>query len=67
MLIALFCLTLFSTGYTQSIDRAKLDLLFYRAPDKFTIGPGITVTFDAAKEQMTIKRPQGERVFTKEN
>lgn len=33
----------------------------------FTITTGVTVVFDAAKKQMTIRRPQGERVFTKEN
>ncbi len=37
------------------------------APDKFRIAPGVTVEFDAEKKQMTIKRPQGEGVFTKEN
>jgi CubicO group peptidase (beta-lactamase class C family) len=36
------------------------------AVDKFQIAPGVTVEFDVAKAQMTIKRPQGERVFTKE-
>lgn len=35
--------------------------------NKFTITTGVTLEFDAAKKQMTIKRPQGERVFTKEN
>jgi CubicO group peptidase (beta-lactamase class C family) len=34
---------------------------------KFTITTGVTLEFDTAKKQMTIKRPQGERVFTKEN
>lgn len=29
--------------------------------------PGIIFEFDAAKKQMIIKRPNGERVFTKEN
>lgn len=33
----------------------------------FTITTGVTLEFDVAKKQMTIKRPQGERVFTKEN
>jgi CubicO group peptidase (beta-lactamase class C family) len=37
------------------------------APDTFTITTGVTVTFDIAKKQMTIKRPQGGRTFTKEN
>ncbi len=32
----------------------------------FTLAPGVTVTFDTANKQMTIKRPQGERVFTKQ-
>ena len=36
------------------------------AENKFQILPGATVEFDAANDQMTIKRPQGERVFTKE-
>ncbi|MGN6291298.1 MAG: serine hydrolase domain-containing protein [Chitinophagaceae bacterium] len=32
---------------------------------KFTITNGVTLEFDPVKKQMTIKRPQGERVFTK--
>jgi CubicO group peptidase (beta-lactamase class C family) len=36
------------------------------AQDKFKIEPGLFFEFDAAKGQMTIKRPGGERVFTKE-
>jgi D-alanyl-D-alanine carboxypeptidase len=36
------------------------------AENMFQILPGATVEFDAEKGQMTIKRPQGERVFTKE-
>jgi D-alanyl-D-alanine carboxypeptidase len=37
------------------------------AQDKFRIeGAGVVFEFDAAKNQMTIKRPDGERVFTKE-
>ncbi|MBN8880326.1 MAG: beta-lactamase family protein [Sphingobacteriales bacterium] len=35
--------------------------------NKFTITTGVMLEFDTAKKQMTIKRPQGERVFTKEN
>lgn len=35
--------------------------------NKFMITTGVTLEFDTAKKQMTIKRPQGERVFTKEN
>lgn len=37
------------------------------ATDTFIIAPGVTVTFNAAKKQMIIKRPQGEGVFAKEN
>lgn len=36
------------------------------AEDKFKIDPGIVFEFDAAKGQLTIKRPNGDRVFTKE-
>ncbi len=36
------------------------------AEDKFRIDPGVAFEFDAAKGQLTIKRPNGERVFTKE-
>ncbi|MEO7189721.1 MAG: serine hydrolase domain-containing protein [Vicinamibacterales bacterium] len=36
------------------------------AETTFQIAPGVTVEFDVAKDQMTIKRPQGDRVFTKE-
>ncbi|MBS1828893.1 MAG: beta-lactamase family protein [Acidobacteria bacterium] len=32
----------------------------------FRINPGVTFEFDVAKGQLTIKRPNGERVFTKE-
>ena len=36
------------------------------AEDKFKIDPGVVFEFDAAKGQLTIKRANGERVFTKE-
>jgi D-alanyl-D-alanine carboxypeptidase len=36
------------------------------AENKFTIAPGAFFEFDAAKGTLTIKRPQGERVFTKD-
>lgn len=36
------------------------------ATNQFQIGPGVTVSFDTVKKQMTIKRPQGESTFTKE-
>jgi CubicO group peptidase (beta-lactamase class C family) len=61
-------MTVTRTGSTIAIDNGATPIpLEATAPDKFTIAPGVTVTFDAAKKQMTIKRPQGERVFTKEN
>lgn len=44
-------------------DRVPLEAT---AENTFQIGPRVTVEFDAAKDQMTIKRPQGEMVFTKE-
>ncbi len=36
------------------------------AEDKFTIGPGVSFEFDAEKGLLTIKRANGDRVFTKE-
>ena len=36
------------------------------AQDKFQIEGAVVIEFDAAKNQMTIKRRGGERVFTKE-
>jgi CubicO group peptidase (beta-lactamase class C family) len=36
------------------------------AEDKFKIDPGVVFEFDAAKGQLTIKRPQGAMVFTKQ-
>jgi CubicO group peptidase (beta-lactamase class C family) len=36
------------------------------AEDKFTIGPGVAFEFDAEKGLLTIKRANGDRVFTKE-
>jgi D-alanyl-D-alanine carboxypeptidase len=36
------------------------------AEDKFKIDPGVVFEFDAAKGHLAIKRPNGERVFTKE-
>ena len=37
------------------------------AQDKFQIEGAVVIEFDAAKNQMTIKRGGGQRVFTKEN
>lgn len=36
------------------------------AEDKFKIDPGVFFEFDAPNGQLTIKRPNGQRVFTKE-
>lgn len=56
------------TGSTIAIDNSGTPIpLEATAPNKFTLAPGVTVEFDTAKKQMTIRRPQGERVFTKEN
>lgn len=61
-------MTVIRTGSTISIENGGTSIpLEATAPDKFNIAPGVTVEFDAAKKQMTIRRPQGERVFTKEN
>lgn len=61
-------MTVVKSGSTIAINNAPNSIpLEATANDKFTLGPGVTVEFDAAKKQMTIKRPQGERVFTKEN
>jgi D-alanyl-D-alanine carboxypeptidase len=61
-------MTITRAGSTIAIENGATSIpLEATAPDKFTIAPGVTVTFDAAKKQMIIKRPQGEGVFTKEN
>lgn len=61
-------MTVIRTGSTISIvNNGNSIPMEAIAPDKFTIAPDVTVTFDAAKKQMTIRRPQGERLFTKEN
>ncbi len=56
------------TGSTISIGNDENPIpLEAITPDTFKLAPGVTVEFDVAKKQMTIKRPQGEGVFTKEN
>jgi len=45
-LAVLCCLALFSTGYTQSIDKAKLDLLFDRLLEKNKGMGSITIAKD---------------------
>jgi CubicO group peptidase (beta-lactamase class C family) len=37
-----------------------------KAENRFEITAGVTLEFDVEKNQMTLKRPQGERVFTRE-
>ncbi|MBN8665926.1 MAG: beta-lactamase family protein [Chitinophagales bacterium] len=60
-------MTVIKTGTTISIENGTTPIpLEATATNKFTIGPGVTVEFDVAKKQMIIKRPQGERLFTKE-
>lgn len=61
-------MTVIKTGSTIAIENNGSTIpLEATAPNKFTLTPGVTVEFDTAKKQMTIRRPQGERVFTKEN
>lgn len=55
-----------STLFIRGGDESSIPLEA-TAESKFTITTGVTVEFDTAKKQMTIKRPQGERVFTKED
>lgn len=61
-------MTVEKSGSTIAINNGSNPIpLEATANNKFTLGPGVTVEFDLDKKQMTIKRPQGERVFTKEN
>ncbi len=61
-------MTVTRSGSTIAIQNgANAIPLEATTPGKFNLAPGVTVEFDTAKKQMTIKRPQGERVFTKEN
>jgi D-alanyl-D-alanine carboxypeptidase len=54
-----------TTLYFQPPGQAAVPLEA-TAQDKFKIDPGVFFEFDAAKGTMTIKRPNGERVFTKD-
>lgn len=61
-------MTVVRTGSSIAIENGGNTVpLEAMAPDKFSIGPGVTVEFNAAKTQMIIRRPQGEGVFTREN
>jgi CubicO group peptidase (beta-lactamase class C family) len=55
-----------ATLYIQAGAEPSGTPLEATAEDKFKIDPGIVFEFDAAKGQLTIKRANGERVFTKE-
>lgn len=60
-------MTVTRSGSTLSIENGGNTIpLEATAPDTFNLAPGVTVSFDISKKQMTIKRPQGERVFTRE-
>jgi D-alanyl-D-alanine carboxypeptidase len=54
------------TLYFQPPGQQSAVPLEATAQDKFKIDPGVFFAFDAEKGQMTITRPGGERVFTKE-
>lgn len=61
-------MTVVKTGTTISIENGGSTIpLEATAPNMFNLAPGVTVEFNTAKKQMTIRRPQGEGVFTKEN
>jgi len=76
----LLTLALFTAGYAQTRDNANLDQFFDRLAEKNKAMGSLTITkdgnviyirgivfeFDAAKNQMTIKRGGGEKIFTKE-
>ena len=55
-----------NTLYAQPPGESSAASLEATADNRFQIGPNVVFEFDAAKGTMTIKRPQGERVFTKE-
>jgi CubicO group peptidase (beta-lactamase class C family) len=55
-----------NTLYFQPPGESSAVPLEATAQDKFKIDPGAFFEFDAAKGTMTITRPNGERVFTKE-
>jgi len=55
-----------ATLYFQPPGASSAVALEATAEDKFQIEGVVTFTFDAAKGQVTVKRRQGERVFTKE-
>lgn len=56
-----------STLFFQPPGEQSAAPLEATAQDKFKIEGAIVIVFDVAKKQMTIKRGNGQRVFTKEN
>ena len=54
------------TLYFQPAGEQSAVPLEATAQDKFKIDPGVFFEFDAAKGEMRIRRPNGERVFLKE-
>jgi len=55
-----------ATLYIQAGAERSSIPLEATAEDKFKIDPGVVFEFDAVKGELTIKRANGERVFTKE-
>jgi CubicO group peptidase (beta-lactamase class C family) len=55
-----------ATLYIRPGNEQKGVPLEATAEDKFTIGPGVAFEFDAEKGLLTIKRANGDQVFTKE-
>jgi D-alanyl-D-alanine carboxypeptidase len=56
-----------STLYVQPASAATPAPTEAKSDTVFQITNGVTLEFNVARGQMTLKRPQGERVFTREN
>jgi CubicO group peptidase (beta-lactamase class C family) len=55
-----------STLHVQPASASKPAPMEAKSETVFQITKGVTMEFDTEKGQMTLKRPQGERVFTRE-
>ena len=55
-----------STLYVQPGLEARPAPTEAKSETVFQITKGVTLEFDVEKGRMTLKRPQGERVFTRE-
>ena len=55
-----------ATLYVQPTAQAKAAPTEAKSETVFQITKGVTLEFNAEKGEMTLKRPQGERVFTRE-